>query len=41
MKGLRKVINELAWLPPIQMLALACLVGLVFWGFIILLFCMN
>lgn len=41
MKGLRKVINEVTWLSPIQVFALACLVGLVFWGFIILLFCMS
>jgi hypothetical protein len=41
MKELRKLINEIFYLTPLQMVVVAVLTSFVFWGFLILIFSME
>lgn len=38
---MKKLLNELSWLSPVQLFMLACLVALVVWGFVVLLFLLE
>lgn len=41
MKGLRKLVNEMFYLTPPQMVVVAVLASVVFWGFLILIFSLE